>query len=83
MNMEKVIIKLMDNYDWSVYAIIVVNYNPKISKYDELICKIQNTIDGVREKYPDDYTYDDISDALRSKFDCEIYEMDELSYVEY
>lgn len=81
--MEEVMIKLIDNYDWSTYAIIIASYNPKMSKYDEFISEIQNTIDEVRERYPDDYTYDDISDALKSKFDCEIYAMDELSYVEY
>lgn len=81
--MEKAIIKLMDNYDWSIYAIIVIKYNPKALKYDELICEIQNTIDDVREKYPDDYTYDDINDALTSKFDCEIYEISDMTYVEY
>lgn len=81
--MEEVMIKLVDNYDWSIYAIIIASYNPKISGYDEFISEIQDTIDDVKEKYPDNYTYDDISDALISKFDCEIYVMDELSYVEY
>lgn len=81
--MKKVMIKLMDNYDWSLAAIIVANYNPKISKYDEFINEIQDTIDDVKERYPGDYTYDDISEALTSKFDCEIWEMSDLSYVEY
>lgn len=81
--MEEVMIKLMDSYDWSLYAIIIASYNPKISKYDEFISEIQDTIDDVKERYPGDYTYDDICDVLRSKYDCEIYEMDILSYVEY
>lgn len=81
--MEEVMIKLMDSYDWSLYAIIIASYNPKISKYDEFISEIQDTIDDVKERYPGDYTYDDIYEALSSKYDCEIYEMSDLSYVEY
>lgn len=81
--MEKAIIKLTDNYDWSIYAIMVIDYDPKALKYDELICKIQDTIDDIREKYPDEYTYDDISNALISKFDCKIYEISDMATVEY
>lgn len=81
--MEKAMIKLMDNCDWSIYAIIVVNYDPKILKYDKLVYKVQDTIDDVREKYPDDYTYDDVYNALTSKFNCEIYEISNIAHVEY
>ena len=83
MNMEKVMIKLVDNWDWSLVSIIVVNYNPKISKYSELVDEIQDTIYDVKEKKPDYYTYDDIYDALTSKFECEIYETSDMSTVEY
>lgn len=81
--MEKVMIKLVDNWDLSIDAIIVVDYDPKALKYDELVYEVQDTIDDVREKYPDDYTYDDIYDALTSKFECEIVELSDISTVEY
>lgn len=81
--MEKAIIKLVDNWDWSIYAIMIVNYDPKAIKYSELVCEIQNTIDDIKEKHLDDYTYDAISNALTSKFECEIYEISDMSTVEY
>ncbi len=81
--MEKVIIKLVDNWDWSICAIMIVNYDSKAIKYSELVCEIQNTIDDIKEKYLDDYTYDYIYNALTSKFDCEIYEISDMSTVEY
>ena len=79
--MEKVIIKLVDDWDLSLVSIIVVNYNPKISKYGEFVCEIQDTIYDVKEKKPNDYTYEDIYDALTSKYECEIIDISDMSTV--
>ena len=79
--MEKVIIKLVDDWDLSLVSIIVVNYNPKISKYSEFVCEIQDTIYDVKEKKLNDYTYEDIYDALTSKYECEIIDVSDMSTV--
>ncbi len=79
--MEKVMIKL--NNRWGLVSIIVVNYNPKISKHNELVCEVQNTIDDVIDTKPADYTYDDIYNALTSKFECEIVNESDIATVEF
>lgn len=81
--MEKVIIKLVDNWDWSICAIMIVNYDPKAIKYSELVCEIQDTIYRVIEKKPNDYTYEDICNALTSEYECEIIDISDMATVEY